>query len=34
MFRVDGGLHGDSLLRNQGEHRKKMLKWLEETLKD
>lgn len=34
MFRVDGGLHGDSLLRNQGEHRKKMLKWLEKILKD
>lgn len=30
FFEVKGGHHGDSLSRNQGEYRKKMLAWMEQ----
>lgn len=30
FFEVKGGHHGDSLARNQGEYRKKMLAWMEQ----
>lgn len=33
MFEVTGGQHGDSLSRNNGEYRKKLLTWLEAVLK-
>lgn len=33
MFEVKGGRHGDSLLRNEGAYRKKLLAWLDEQLK-
>jgi fermentation-respiration switch protein FrsA (DUF1100 family) len=33
MFEVRDGHHGDSLVRNQGAYRKKLLAWLEEALK-
>jgi len=32
MFEVKGGRHGDSLLRNQGAYRQKLLRWLDERL--
>ena len=33
MFEVKDGHHGDSLVRNQGAYRKKLLAWLDATLK-
>jgi len=33
MFEVKEGRHGDSLVRNQGAYRKKLLAWLDATLK-
>ena len=33
MFEVKDGHHGDSLVRNNGAYRKKLLAWLDATLK-
>ena len=34
MFQVKGGRHGDSLLRDKGAYRKKLLEWLGQRLAD
>jgi fermentation-respiration switch protein FrsA (DUF1100 family) len=33
IFEVQGGSHGDSLARNGGEYRKKMLDWLDQVMR-
>lgn len=33
LFEVEGGTHGDSLARNSGAYRRKMIAWLAESLK-
>jgi fermentation-respiration switch protein FrsA (DUF1100 family) len=32
LFEVEGGGHGDSLNRNEGAYRKRMLRWLDEVI--